>query len=64
MATSRSLAENTWYEWYRWLINHIPGTAKSLQAMLKKIMKLSESKIDNNIPKDYKPKTVLGDYDH
>ena len=28
MAKNRQLAENTWYEWYDWLINHIPESEK------------------------------------
>ena len=69
MAKNKPLAENVWYEWYDWLINHISVTVKKSTAShaKEKIMELFETKIEkdtpNNIPKDYKPKMIVGVFD-
>ena len=56
-AKSIPLSENASYEWYDWLISHIPSLWKSLQAMSRKIItELFETKLDNNTSKDHKPK--------
>ena len=38
-----------WYEWYDWLISHIPESVrKSARNVKLEIMKLFSAKIDNN----------------
>ena len=49
MTERRPLAKNMWYEWYDWLINHIPESVKKSARNVKlEIMKLFSAKIDNS----------------
>ena len=49
MTERRPLAKNMWYEWYDWLISHIPESVKNSARNVKlEIMKLFPAKIDNN----------------
>ena len=56
------LAENTWYEWYDWLISHISESVKKSENDAKEKMKLFQTKTDN-IPKDCKPNKIAGTFD-
>ena len=57
IAKTRPIPENTWYQWYDWLISHIPKSMKkSENGTMQKVMRVFESKLDNNTPTDYKPK--------
>ena len=61
---NRVLAENTWYEQYDGLINHIPKSVKkSANNVKEKITKIFKTKIDSNIPNDYKKKRIAGAFD-
>ena len=50
MAKIRPLPKDTWYEWYELLISHIPKPVKKYL-------------IFTLFPKDYKPKTIGGNFD-
>ena len=53
----RPIGEITWCKWYNWLISHITESVKkSASGVKEKIMKLSEAKVDSNIPNEPKPK--------
>lgn len=53
----RPIGEITWCKWYYWLISHITESVKkSASGVKEKIMKLSEAKVDSNIPNEPKPK--------
>ena len=45
------------YEWYDLIISHIPESV-STSVVKERLMTLFETKINNNICKDYKPKNV------
>ena len=49
------MGENTWYQWYGWLIRHIPESIKRSERSTKqKVMRLFEiKKIDNNTPMNH-----------
>lgn len=54
---SRPIGEITWCKWYYCLISHITKSVKkSASSVKEKIMKLSEAKVDSNIPNEPKPK--------
>ena len=64
MAKSRPIPENTWYHWYDWLVNHFPESMKKSERRTKrKVMRLYESKIDNNTPMDCKLKEIPDDFE-
>ena len=35
LTKKRTLTKNTWYNWYDWLINHIPEPIKKMWVVLK-----------------------------
>ena len=58
MAKTRSIPENTWYQWYKFLISPIPESMKKLESNLKqKFMKLLDT------PMGYKPKKTKGAFE-
>ena len=51
------IPENTWYQWYAWLIDRILESMKKSENDAKqKVMRLFESKMDNNTFTNFKPK--------
>ena len=57
------MPENSWYQWYDWLINYIPESMKKFKSNGKeKIMRPFESKRNNWNPTDYKPKQIVDDF--
>lgn len=57
MAKTRSIPENTWYQWSDVLINHFPESVKWSESDNKqKVIKFYGSKLDNDTSTDYKPK--------
>ena len=58
-AKTRAITENTWYQWYDWVINPIPKSVKKSESNTKqKVMRFVESKIDKNKTMDYKLKKL------
>ena len=58
-AKTRAMTENTWYQWYDWVINPIPKSVKKSESNTKqKVMRFVESKIDKNKTMDYKLKKL------
>ena len=59
MAKTRPILKTIWFQWYDWLINHIPESMKKSKSNTKQvIMRLFESKICNNTPADCKMKKI------
>ena len=58
MAIMRSITGNVWYQWSDWLIYLIPESVKRSESDKQKIIKLFESKIDNDTLTGYKPKKI------
>ena len=53
------IPENTWYQWYAWLIDRILESMKKSENDAKqKVMRLFESKMDNNTFTNFKPKKL------
>ena len=64
MAKSRLLPENTWYQWYEWITNHVPGSTKKSESDTKqKVIRLFESKVDDNTLSNYKTKKIRDAFD-
>ena len=46
ISKNRSLAGNTWYDWYEWLIDHIPNSVQKSAGFVKeKLMRLFRSRM-------------------
>ena len=59
IAKTRPILKNTWYQCYDWLINHFwQSMKKSASNTNQTVMRLFESKLDNNMPTDYKPRKI------
>ena len=58
MAIIRPITGNTWYQWSDLLINLIPESVKRSESDKQKVIKLFESKINNDTLTGYKPKNL------